>query len=248
MSTPRLTDIIQQYDGSTDFAEWVKKLELVAKLQKIGELANFLPLFLTGNAFAVYDSLSDSTKADYDQLKDSLIRAFSLDAFSAFERFINRRYVSGESVDVYLSDLRRLIGLIGDTDEMLKCAFVSGLPTNTRNQLKAASSLESMSLADVAERARTINLPGGDATGAVAARKTPAGTAWRKPACFRCGEDGHLSRSCPTRKTRGRCFLCDAEGHFVAHCPRRKDDTKPDESKNEVRGAHTSAPASSRFD
>ena len=112
MASPRISDIITKYDGSTDFSEWVKKLELVAKLQKITELENFLPLFLVGDAFAVYDALADGVKTKYDDLKDHLLKAFSLNSFAAFDRLVLRRYVPGESVDVYLSDLRRLIGLI----------------------------------------------------------------------------------------------------------------------------------------
>ena len=42
------SDLIKSYDGTGDFLEWVQKLELVAELQKITELQNFLPLFLNG--------------------------------------------------------------------------------------------------------------------------------------------------------------------------------------------------------
>ena len=156
MAAPRITDVIVQYDGSSDFAEWIKKLELVAKLKKVDELENFLPLFLVGDAFAVYDALSDDAKSDYDKLRTALTKAFSLNPFSAFDRLITRRYVPGESVDVYLSDLRRLIGLIGNTEDLLKCAFVSGLPTRIKMQLKAASALESRSQMWLREQGQSI--------------------------------------------------------------------------------------------
>ena len=218
--TPRLTDIIERFDGSTDFAEWIKKLELVAKLQGIADLKNFLPLFLTGNAFAVYDALSDKTKDDFNALKSSLLRAFSLDSFSAFDRLLSRRYVHGESVDVYLSDLRRLFGLIGTVDDMLKCAFVSGLPEDVQLQLKAASALDAMSLEQVAERARTINFRERE-IGAAAQSRQRKDPGREERSCYRCGERGHLARSCTTRRTRGCCFLCGDDGHFAAQCPKK---------------------------
>ena len=54
----KFSDIVRQNDGESDFFEWAEKLELVAKLQKVKELENFLPLFLTGGAFLVYQGLS----------------------------------------------------------------------------------------------------------------------------------------------------------------------------------------------
>ena len=65
MASVKLSDIICRYEDqsiSGDFAEWIEKLELVAKLQKIEDLKPFLPLFLNGAAFAVYKQLPDSVK------------------------------------------------------------------------------------------------------------------------------------------------------------------------------------------
>ncbi len=70
----KVADIIKQYDG-----EWLKKLELVATLQKITHLENFVPLFLSGSAFAVYEALDGATKQDFKKLKVALCRAFSVD-------------------------------------------------------------------------------------------------------------------------------------------------------------------------
>ena len=38
-------DIDTQYNGDGDFAEWLRKLELVADLQGIEAMEKFLPLF-----------------------------------------------------------------------------------------------------------------------------------------------------------------------------------------------------------
>ena len=41
----RFSDLIDKYDGTGDFAQWLDKVEMVAKLQKVKELHTFVPLF-----------------------------------------------------------------------------------------------------------------------------------------------------------------------------------------------------------
>ena len=46
----KFADLVAQYDGDGEFSEWIQKLELLAKLQRVGELHVVLPLFLSGRA------------------------------------------------------------------------------------------------------------------------------------------------------------------------------------------------------
>ena len=89
------------------------------------------------------------TSDEFTKLKAVLTDAFSLNAYSAYEAFVSRRYIVGETVDVYLSELRRLARLVCATvdDSWIKCAFVAGLPDGLKRQLKAASSMENITLA-----------------------------------------------------------------------------------------------------
>lgn len=220
----RLSNIISQFGGEGDFSEWLKKFELVASLQGIKSLDAFLPLFLTGNAFAIYDSLGPEDKKDYEKIKASLIRAFSYDEFTAYEAFVNRRYSIGEPVDVFLSDLRRLGKLVDSSvpENWIKCAFIAGLPQGVRAQLKAASSLSTMSLAEVVERARIVlalddSLSSASSVGAFSAKmKGPVETR-----CRVCDVRGHFARNCPEKAKRLTCYLCGEKGHVVATCPQR---------------------------
>ena len=214
-------DLISQFDGSGDFLEWVEKLELVAELQGIQELHLVLPLFLTGGAFAVYKSIGEASKKDYDKVKGALRLAFSSDPIAAYEELQLRHLQPGESVDVYVSDLNRLAHLVDPTlsATYIKCAFICGLPSDVKKQLKAACNLAEMNLADVIDRARSLVKNGGDVCMVSLSRPNDRRT------CFRCVKEGHMSRGCPAAvddrrpsKSRVRCYTCGEEGHVSRDC------------------------------
>ena len=118
----------------------------------------------------MYEGRDDADKADYDQLRRRLLDAFSLNKFNAYQSFVSRRLNVGESVDVYVADLKRLASLVSSNldESWIKCAFVSGLPEQIQAQLKAASSVEDMTLQKVIERSRTLAVvDGGYACAAV---------------------------------------------------------------------------------
>lgn len=135
----RLTDIVKAYDGTGDFSEWSKKLENVAKLQGVDDLAAFMPLFLCGGAFAVYEGLTEECQSDYGELKMALNKAFSPNPLKAYSELCNRKLHPGESVDVYGADIKRLASLVAQNTELdegwLKCAFTHGLPLSLREKV-----------------------------------------------------------------------------------------------------------------
>lgn len=222
MASVKLSDIINKYEDSTvsgDFSDWIEKLELVANLQKIEDLISFLPLFLTGAAFAVYKQLSEEDKKDYPKLKAALLLAFGVNSYVAYEQLQRRMYQEGEAVDVYLADLKRLVTLMGQTtpEPLLKCAFMAGLPSNISVQLKSVAAVETLDLNGLVTRARMMMSAGeGDMSCAAGVR--------RQKSCFSCNGKGHFANECPTKLKLRRprtCYSCGEVGHFARECVKK---------------------------
>ena len=87
------------------------------------------------------DQLSDKAKADTIKIEAALRTAFVADKFSAYHEFRNRKWNSGETVDVFLAKIKRLASLanIGgeENEEIVKLAFVMGLSSEVAVQLRA---------------------------------------------------------------------------------------------------------------
>ena len=236
MASVKLTDIISKYEGisSGDFTEWVEKLELVAALQNVSDLKSFMPLFLSGPAFAVYKQLTEEEKADYVKMKAALLSAFGVNCYVAYEQLQRRVLQENEPVDVYLADLRRLVSLMGQgaAEPLLKCAFMAGLPPDVSIQLKYVAAVEKLGLGDLIARARMIlSTRSSDISCAVGYQK-------QRGTCFGCGSTSHMLRDCPKSAKRNaatrpkRCFVCNDVSHIARYCP--NNDVKQGKGQGEA--------------
>ncbi len=154
----KYSDLIPQFSGDSDFLEWLQKFQLVVDLQGVSAPEKFLPLFLTGDAFTVYQSQDAAVKADFLLIKKALKTSFSTNQFQAYSDLTARRLRPGESVDGFAADLVRLVSLVCDRpdDRLTKCAFICGLPEEVRSQIQASCLVASMSLSEVISKARSL--------------------------------------------------------------------------------------------
>jgi hypothetical protein len=216
----RISDVVRPFSGEGDVVKWISKLEMVTRLRGITELANFLPLFLEGPAFDVYSEMAEDSKEDIEEIKKVLTDAFGTNAFQAYELLMRRSW-SGEPVDVYLSDLRRLAKLAGvESEALLRRAFIVGLPPVVSRELRALAKIDRMTLATILERARALMAEQVSGTTAAVAveRRQPQRTVsqpnQQRRRCYRCGGP-HFVRSCKSPLT---CWTCGAEGHRSSEC------------------------------
>ncbi len=66
------SDMVKSFDSEGDLMAWLAKLKLVVRLQKIPDLANVIPLFLEGDALALYLQLIVEDQVDAVKLEANL--------------------------------------------------------------------------------------------------------------------------------------------------------------------------------
>lgn len=233
------SDMMRCYDGTGDVVAWLKKAKLVAKLMEIKDVASFVPLYLEGDAMALYLEMSEEDQAKVEKIEDRLKEAFAQGKFEAYGKLKGLRW-KGEQVDVFANEIRRLAGLAGWKDDGLelavKLAFITGFPDRVSVELKQVKDINTVSVSDLITRARVLvtgHSEGGQEVVAVAAarpntaarRQDPpseASGSWRgvrdfKVRCFRCGGP-HMARDCREFKPRFICYRCGKEGHIASRC------------------------------
>ena len=73
----KIQDVVRSFDCCGNILTWLKKLKLVAKLKEVKKLESLLPLFLEGDAFSVYDELSEMSKNISVKIEQALLNAFA---------------------------------------------------------------------------------------------------------------------------------------------------------------------------
>lgn len=185
-SSVKVTDLVRMYNGDGNVVEWLNKFELVVTLRDIKEPATVVSLFLESSAFSIYNELSDSHKKGHESIKKVVIEAFSLNTFQAYEQ-LTKQIWCDESVDMYLADLRKLASVSSDT--LLIRALIVSLPSVVSRELRAVSIIDSLSLKDIVDRARSlmVELVEKPVIVVAAQHAEPDKSKASNRRCFRCG-------------------------------------------------------------
>ena len=82
--------------------------------------------------------------------------AFSEDPISAQVAFVDRKYVAGEGVDSYLNEVKRLGRITGASEMSVKFRFITGLPSNITERLRATPQIPELPQTKVLDMARVM--------------------------------------------------------------------------------------------
>ena len=225
MAAVKYGDILKAYEDnqvSGDVSKWLAKVDMICTLQKAEKKETFLPMFLGGQALDVYLQLSEGQKADYGKVSDALRLAFAPNPFSAYEELRQRTYHLGESVDAFMADLKRLLTLAGSADpsaQLLKSAFVTGLPQEVRRQLVTMADVSKLSVGELMSRARAaLSVLSENGMACATGRGQNVNMVIR---CFKCNKVGHRAFECRS-KGLPRCYACQEVGHVAKYCKNSK--------------------------
>lgn len=243
---PKITrEMMKAYCGEGDLIAWLAKAKLVAKLAKISDLASFLPLYLEGDALAVYLEMCDADQTSFTKIEQKLKEVFTDSPFVAYYKLVNVKW-AGEPVDVYATEIRRLVGLSGLKDEgaetVIKLAFVNGFPESIRGELQQVDGIENLKVTDILSRARILVGNQTGSIGAIAQRQGESSRLGRDrtegvgavaSAQSGQGRTDYVGGNNRTRGAsgggrvgfRGKCFVCQGP-HMARSCP-EKTDSKP---------------------
>ena len=247
VTTPRITpDMIKSFNGEGDLMAWITKAKLVAKLAKISDLASFIPLYLEGDALAIFLEMRDSDQNDADKIEAKLREAFTDSPFVAYAK-LNRLMWEGEPVDVYATEIRRLVGLAGvrgdGGDTLMKLAFVNGFPESVRVDLQQIDGVSKLKMSDLLSRARILVANQHEGMGAVAQNLSSGRREYGKSQHATMGAVAHPASNSKRSNTiglskggvnevrnqtqhrqsfRGRCFICYGP-HMARNCPKKSE-------------------------
>ena len=234
MATTVTKDMIKPFTGEGDVVAWLKKVRLVAKLQKITDVASLIPLYLEKDALSLYLEMSESAQASADQIEARLKEAFTDGAFTAFGKLTQSKW-TGEQVDVYANEIRRLAGLAGfegvGLEKIVKLTFVNGFPDGISVALQQVPDILTVSMSDAISRARILTAKMSSGVAAVTVQMDgrqpnrsddrpmqPKGGENRvfRGQCYRCGGP-HMARVCKEQRVIV-CYRCNKPGHMANKC------------------------------
>ena len=85
-------DMVKSFDGEANLMAWLMKVKLVARLQKIPDLASFISQFLEGDPLALYLQLSEEDQLKAGKIETKLQTAFIEGTFFAYARLGKMRW------------------------------------------------------------------------------------------------------------------------------------------------------------
>lgn len=109
---------------------------------------------------ATWLELSEDEQKNYDTVKEKIIESLMPTEFVTLEQFHSRKLLPGESLSVFLHELRKLLAHSmlkvesSMRDQLFLHQFISGLPISIAKQLRATGEVKDIN--DSIQRARLL--------------------------------------------------------------------------------------------
>ena len=167
---PKSNPLFDGTDSWLSVVEWVEKAELVCRLSRVKNIEYVVPMRLSGGACAIYQQLSEEKRADFACIKDILYTAFALNPVTAYKQFAMCHLRPGETVDVFLAELRNLaIQFRGMMERGLVCVSIAGLPEHAEKLHQATTWVDNLPISEILTRVQAILKDSFTGTGLAAA-------------------------------------------------------------------------------
>ena len=122
---------MEKFDGSSnaDVQQWLDCFERRCGVERV-DPCDFIEFLLNKNALRLFHMLTVEEAKSWPTIRDRLMGQYGLPEQSAYQRFVARRMVLSEPIDVFVDDLTRYGSRIGATqeDKIFRAAFLEGLP------------------------------------------------------------------------------------------------------------------------
>lgn len=216
-----------------DATEWFQRYEICSRANSWDDekKALKLPTLLEGEALAVWLELTEDEQTDYAVTKRKIIDAIMPVRFVSLEDFHKRALLPGESLSVYVHQLKQLLNQAmpdlasSAKEQLLLHQFLVGLPGDISKQLRATGVTNTLS--ETVERAKLIMVVDSHSQAAAVSTK-PTSTSdiqqLQQQLTALSDQVAALSIQRPTqpqgwRVSKKRCFLCNRVGHLQHACP-----------------------------
>ena len=208
-----------------DITEWFQRFEICCKANGWNDetKAVKLPTLLEGEALAIWLELNEEEQGDYKTAKKLLCKRIMPMEFISLEDFHKRTYRQGESLSVFLHDLKKYLSAAmpnleaSARNQLLLHQLLVGLPSSISKQLRATG--DTTNVDRVLERARLLIMME-DQPGRAAVVSEPSNeVVLMKEQLTELTEQVALlttSREC--QQPVVRCFYCNQPGHTQRQC------------------------------
>ena len=93
---PKLIPLFDGSDSRQSVIKWIEKAELICLISSVKHTDCVVPMHLLGDAYAVYQQLSEEKKSHFNCIKNTSYKVFTKDSITAWRQLLACRLYSGE--------------------------------------------------------------------------------------------------------------------------------------------------------